>query len=55
MPKTYKITYRKILVHKTMYIEANSKYEAKQKFKRMYPEWDYLACEEVSENDNPSN
>lgn len=38
-----------------MYIEANSKYEAKKKFKRLYPDWEYLGCEEASDGNNDSD
>lgn len=35
MPRTFLITYRAVLKHRTMKIEAFSKYDAKQRFYRM--------------------
>ena len=46
--KIYKITYRAVLKHRTVEIEANSKYDAKQRFYRRYPTYDIVKIEEVS-------
>ena len=47
MPRKYKITYRAVLKHRTMEIDAFSKYDAKQRFYRMYPKYEVIRVEEV--------
>lgn len=47
MIKKYKITYRAVLKHRTMEIDAFSKYDAKQRFYRMYPKYEIVQIEEV--------
>lgn len=47
MIKKYKITYRAVLKHRTMEIDAFSKYDAKQRFYRMYPKYEIIQVEEV--------
>ena len=47
MIKKYKITYRAVLKHRTMEIDAFSKYDAKQRFYRMYPKYEVILVEEV--------
>lgn len=49
MPKTFLITYRAVLKHRTMKIEAFSKYDAKQRFYRMYPKYEIIKVEEIEE------
>ncbi|MEE0969198.1 MAG: hypothetical protein U0M06_07520 [Clostridia bacterium] len=46
MPRTFIITYRAVLKHRTMKIEAFSKYDAKQRFYRMYPKYEIIDIEE---------
>lgn len=46
MPKTFKITYRAVLKHRTTKIEAFSKYDAKQRFYRMFPKYEIIKIEE---------
>lgn len=43
------ITYRKVLLLKTVEILATSKYDAKQRFYRMYPKYEIVKVEEVKE------
>ena len=47
MTRKYLITYRAVLKHRTMEIEAFSKYDAKQRFYRMYPKYEIISIEEV--------
>lgn len=49
MPKTFLITYRAVLKHRTIKIEAFSKYDAKQRFYRMYPKYEIISV--VEEDD----
>ena len=42
MPKTFIITYRAVLKHRTVKIKAFSKYDAKQRFYRMHPEYEII-------------
>lgn len=49
MTKKFKITYRAVLKHRTVEIEAFSKYDAKQRFYRMYPKYEIVSIEEVKE------
>lgn len=45
--KRYKVTYKKVLKPYEKYIEATSKYDAKQKFYREYPHYQIVSVEEV--------
>lgn len=46
MLKKFKVTYRAVLKHRTVEIEAYSKYDAKQRFYRMYPNYELINIEE---------
>jgi hypothetical protein len=48
MLKTFKVTYRAVLKHRTVYIEAYSKYDDKQRFYRLYPNYELIKVEEDS-------
>ena len=52
MPRTFIITYRAVLKHRTMKIEAFSKYDAKQRFYRMYPKYEIINIEEAEKNED---
>jgi hypothetical protein len=52
MPRTFLITYRAVLKHRTMKIEAFSKYDAKQRFYRMYPKYEIVNIEEAEKNED---
>ena len=45
--KKYKITYRAVLKNRTVEIEASSKYDAKQRFYRIYPKYEIIQIEVV--------
>jgi hypothetical protein len=47
MIKKYKVTYRAVLKHRTVEIQAFSKYDAKQRFYRTYPKFEIIKIEEV--------
>ena len=47
MIRKYKITYRAVLKHRTVEIEASSKYDAKQRFYRSYPKYEIIQIEVV--------
>jgi hypothetical protein len=47
MLQKYKITFRAVLKHRTVEIEATSKYDAKQRFYRLYPKYEIVQIEEV--------
>lgn len=47
MIKKYKITYRAVLKHRTVEMEAFSKYDAKQRFYRTYPKYEIMQIEEA--------
>lgn len=47
MLRKYKITFRAVLKHRTVEIEACSKYDAKQRFCRQYPKYEIIKVEEV--------
>lgn len=51
MIKKFKITYRAVLKHRTVVMEAFSKYDAKQRFYRTYPKYEIIKVEEVGTND----
>lgn len=44
--RKFTVTYRAVLKHRTIYIEACSKYDAKQRFYRMYPRYEIINIEE---------
>jgi hypothetical protein len=43
--RKYKITFRAVLKHRTVEIEATSKYDAKQRFYRLYPKYEIIKVE----------
>jgi hypothetical protein len=47
MIKKYKITYRAVIKHRTVVMEAFSKYDAKQRFFRRYPDRTIISVEEI--------
>ena len=47
MIKKYKITYRAVKNHRSVVMEAFSKYDAKQRFFRTYPGKEIVSIEEV--------
>jgi hypothetical protein len=47
--RTFIVTYRAVLKHRTIKIAAFSKYDAKQRFRRMHPEYEIIKIEEESE------
>ena len=49
MMRKFIVTYRKVLVHKTVEILATSKYDAKKRFYREYPKYEIIKIEEVAE------
>lgn len=49
MLRKFKVTYRAVLKHRTKEIEAFSKYDAKQRFKRTYPKYEIISIEEAEE------
>ena len=49
MLKKYKITYRAVLKHRTVEMQAFSKYDAKQRFYRTYPKYEIIHIEEAEE------
>lgn len=49
MLRKFKITYRAVLKHRTMEIQAFSKYDAKQRFYRTYPKYEIIKVEEVND------
>ena len=48
MLRKFKVTYRAVLKHRTVEIEASSKYDAKKKFYFMYPRYELIKVEEVT-------
>ena len=52
MLRKFKVTYRAVLKHRTVKIEATSKYNAKQQFYRRYPTYEIISIEEVAGDDN---
>jgi hypothetical protein len=46
--KKFTVTYRAVLKHRTVYIEAYSKYDAKQRFYRLSPKYEIIKVEEVT-------
>lgn len=51
MPRKFKITYRAVLKHRTVVMEAFSKYDAKQRFYRTYPKYEIIKIEEMENED----
>ncbi len=49
MIRKFKITYRAVLKHRTVVMDAFSKYDAKQRFYRTYPTYEIVEIEEVTE------
>ena len=47
MIKKYKITYSAVLKKSTVVMEAFSKYDAKQRFYRIYPKYEIIKVEEM--------
>ena len=47
MPRKFKITYRAVLKHLMVIMDAFSKYDAKQRFYRTYPKYEIIQIEEV--------
>ena len=47
MIRKFIVTYRAVLKHRTMVIEAFSKYDAKQRFYRTYPKYEIIKIEEA--------
>lgn len=47
MIRKFKITFRAVLKHRTVEMEAFSKYDAKQRFYRTYPKYEIIQIEEV--------
>lgn len=47
MIKKYKITYRAVKNHRSVVMEAFSKYDAKQRFFRTYPKYEIITVEEM--------
>lgn len=50
MIRKFIVTYRAVLKHRTMVIEAFSKYDAKQRFYRTYPKYEIIKIEEDADN-----
>ena len=46
MIKKYKITYRAVIKHRSVIMDAFSKYDAKQRFYRTYPNKEIISIEE---------
>ena len=49
MIRKFKITYRAVLKHRTVEMQAFSKYDAKQRFYRTYPKYEIISIEEVKD------
>lgn len=47
MLRKFKVTYRAVKKQNTMEIEAFSKYDAKQRFRRTYPKYEIVRIDEV--------
>ena len=47
MPKTFKITYRAVNKYGAVEVKAFSKYDAKVKFNRMFPQYEVVTIKEV--------
>lgn len=51
MLRKFKITYRAVFKHRTVEMQAFSKYDAKQRFYRTYPKYEIIKIEEEQKND----
>lgn len=49
MLRKFKVTYRAVKRQHTVEIEAFSKYDAKQRFRRTYPKYEIIRIEEAEE------
>jgi hypothetical protein len=49
MLRKFKVTYRAVLKHRTMEIQAFSKYDAKQRFLRTHPKCTIIQIKEAEE------
>ena len=47
MLRKFKVTYRAVKRQRTVEIEAFSKYDAKQRFRRTYPKYEIIKIKEV--------
>ena len=47
MIKKYRITYRAVIKHRSVVMDAFSKYDAKQRFFRTYPDKEIISIAEV--------
>ena len=47
MVRKFKVTYRAVIKHRSVEIMAFSKYDAKQKFYRMYPKYEIVEIKEI--------
>lgn len=47
MIKKYKITYRAVIKCRSVWMDAFSKYDAKQRFYRTYPNYEIVTVEEA--------
>lgn len=54
MIKKYRITYRAVIKHRTVVMDAFSKYDAKQRFYRTYPKYEIVKIEALEEVKNES-
>lgn len=52
MPRTFIIKYRAVKKEHEIKIEAFSKYDAKQRFYRMYPKYEIINIEEAEKNED---
>ena len=50
MLRKFKVNYKAVHKEGTMEIDAFSKYDAKQRFKRTYPKYEIIIIEEVSDD-----
>lgn len=49
MIRKFKITYRAVIKHRTVVMDAFSKYDAKQRFYRTYPKYEIVKIEAVED------
>jgi ribosomal protein L20A (L18A) len=49
MVRTFKVVYQAVKKYDAIEIKAFSKYDAKQRFKRTYPQYEVVKVEEVTE------
>ena len=50
MIKKYKITYRAVKNHRSVIMKAFSKYDAKHKFFKLYPDKEIISIEEAEDS-----